>query len=129
MEAHQDSDNGGTDSQSVSSMEFGVVEGGARLEGGVPASKSLDSLDLRTGEGEEEGEDGSSELLCDCLPGLVWVDWWAVAWLVCWIFCVCVCVCVCVCLSSLSNLENTWSRLVVCLVQSTEEVKTERFIN
>lgn len=56
MEAHQDSDNCGTDSQSVSSMEFGTVEGGTRLEGGVSASKSLDSLDLRTGEGEEEGE-------------------------------------------------------------------------
>ena len=77
MEAHQDSDNCGTDSQSVSSMEFGTVEGGARPEGGVSASKSLDSLDLRTGEGEEEGEDGSSESLCVCLVAKVWADWWA----------------------------------------------------
>ena len=53
------------------------MEGGARPEGGVSASKSLDSLDLCTGEGDEEGEDGSSESLCVCLVAKVWADWWA----------------------------------------------------
>ncbi|XP_025089450.1 synergin gamma-like isoform X3 [Pomacea canaliculata] len=44
-DAHRDSDNGGTDSQSVSSMEFGAVERSGR--GDIAAeSKSLDSLDL-----------------------------------------------------------------------------------
>ena len=75
-------DNGGTDSQSVSSMEFGAVEGGGGRPdgGGVSESKSLDSLDLRAaGEGEEDGEDGGREwVFCVCLlvglcVALVWV--------------------------------------------------------
>ncbi|KAK7087724.1 hypothetical protein V1264_021736 [Littorina saxatilis] len=54
VDAQLDSDNGGTDSQSVSSMEFGATTGGLRVEGGVSESKSLDSLDLHSTEAEEE---------------------------------------------------------------------------
>lgn len=60
-DAHRDSDNGGTDSQSVSSMEFGAVERSGR--GDIAAeSKSLDSLDLCSDHMEPEDiEDDASK--------------------------------------------------------------------
>ena len=73
-DAQRDSDNGGTDSQSVSSMEFGGLEGGLRGEGGVVESKSLDSLDLKSGGGggeEEEEENGSKSTFLFCFYFLI----------------------------------------------------------
>lgn len=51
-----DSDNGETDSQSVSSMEFGTIEAVEKTDAGAE-SKSLDSLDLRNYDLDMRSED------------------------------------------------------------------------